>query len=244
MKYLKYIALALAMLLLVGCGEKEETTSVQTTAETTVEEVTTVPEYVDLSDSIVTSGDYEVAVVDGFALISRYIGTDADVVIPDTINGLPVAAVSDTAFSSLDFITSVKIPEGVLGIGNGAFFCCTNLTSVELPSTLTFIGESAFFECDNLVDIEIPDAVTLMGNGVFLGCDWLDEIKIPSGVTSIGDYTFFGCYFLESIEIPDSVTSIGEEAFGECFALTVKCSKGSYAETYANENSIPVEYID
>ncbi len=42
---------------------------------------------------------------------------------------------------------------------------------------------------------------------------------------------------LKSVEITDSVTKIGKTAFKKCHAdLKIKCSKNSYAYTFANEN--------
>lgn len=44
--------------------------------------------------------------------------------------------------------------------------------------------------------------------------------------------------------LPDSVVSIGKAALDWCSPnLTVFCVKGSYAETYATENSIKCSYI-
>ena len=60
---------------------------------------------------------------------------------------------------------------------------------------------------------------------------------IPDSVTNIGNDVFYGCTSLTSVTIPDSVTSIDEYVFLGCRNdIVIKGSKGSYAETWANEN--------
>ena len=74
------------------------------------------------------------------------------------------------------------------------------------------------------------------------------ELVIPykiNGVeiTSIGDGAFTDCSSLTSINIPNSVTSISPSAFDGCTNLKIYCEQGSYAETYAKNNNIPVVYL-
>ena len=69
----------------------------------------------------------------------------------------------------------------------------------------------------------------------------MTNIRIPESVTKIDDSTFEGCSGLTSITIPKSVTKIGDRAFYGCENLTIITPSGSYAETYAIENNIPVK---
>ena len=102
-----------------------------------------------------------------------------------------------------DFVplTTVKLPHGVTGLGEHAFWDCQNLTSIELPDGLTNIGRMALSDCQNLTSVNIPD-----------------------GVTSIEPAAFNGCYSLTSIDLPTSVESIGSQAFSSCKKLaSVTC---------------------
>jgi PKD repeat protein len=151
--------------------------------------------------------------------ITGYSGPGGDVVIPDTIAGLPVTVISSSVFKNVA-LTSVIIPDSVTTIGSSAFYGCSGLTSVTLPYSMTTIGSSAFYGCSGLTSLIIPDNVTSIGSSAFYGCSGLTSLIIPNNVTSIGDSTFYGCSGLTSVIMPDNVTSIGYSAFRGCSALT------------------------
>ena len=86
--------------------------------------------------------------------ITKYLGTSPRVRIPDTVEGLPVRAIGNLAFSTVDRetkqfsgmgITEVIIPDTVMVIGDYAFYH-NELESVMLPEGLTVIGDVAFAE--------------------------------------------------------------------------------------------------
>ena len=158
--------------------------------------------------------------------------------IPEGVTSLGAAL-----FSSCKSLKSVSIPEGVKSIDDYTFSFCTSLKSITIPGSVTNIGYSAFEYCANLTDVNIKDGVKSIDSSAFTGCTSLSSVNIPDSVTSIGDDAFGNCTSLKSITIPESVEEIDSYAFNGCDNLTIKCKKGSYADEYAKDHRINVEYI-
>ncbi len=130
------------------------------------------------------------------------------VIIPPEIDGKPVVAIGNSAFSG-NQLTSVVIPSSVTTIGDSAFRE-NQLTSVVIPNSVTSIGNSTFFS-NQLTSVVIPNSVTSIGNSTF-DINQLTSVVIPSSVTTIGSGAFANNQ-LTSVSIPSSVTSIGNSAF-------------------------------
>ena len=114
-------------------------------------------------------------------------------------------------------------------------------------NTVSIAGMSDIWnslEDDSKYDIIIPYEnenklpVTHIGDWFLAGLD-LNSVIIPNTITTIGNRALY-LNNIKSIIIPDSVTSIGEQALDS--TVTIICSKGSYAETYAKENGYNYEY--
>lgn len=92
-----------------------------------------------------------------------------DVVIPSTYTykdkEYPVRYIWTTAFLNMTDVTSVLIPDTVIGIGNEAFYNCTNLRSVSIPNSVKELGREIFIYCEldeltiKAADIELEDAL-------------------------------------------------------------------------------------
>ena len=199
------------------------------------------------------------------AVITGYYGpSDANLVMPSSIDGLTVTEIRGEAFNGrYDLTGSLTIPDSVTTIGGWAFADCGNLTgSLTIPDSVTSMGpnafawctsltgtltlsanmaaipDSAFYRCEGLTGLIIPEGVTSIGGSAFRGCVSLaGDLTIPDGVTTIGGYTFYGCTGLTgTLTIPASVTSIGVDAFWECPFKTYKTVAGSYAEQWLAEH--------
>ena len=156
-----------------------------------------------------------------------------------------ITAIRSNAFTNCRNLTEVTIPNSVKAIGSGAFSGCSALTSVNLPNGLNAIKSSTFLNCLRLSDVAIPGSVKTIEYCAFDGCKGLKTLTFSDGVTEIGDYAFRGSESLTRVIIPSTVTSIGTEAFFNSLCPpTVYGEKGSYVQTYADENDLYFEPIE
>jgi hypothetical protein len=153
-------------------------------------------------------------------IITGFSGNVVDLIIPDTVNGLPVTAVETGAFRGRQELKSVTLPNSVTSIGGHAFDGCTGLKSVVLPDSVTSVGDWAFLKCTSLTNVIIGSSVTNFGAFAFYNCSALSRVTFGNRVTSIGELAFYGCNSLASVTVPDSVRNIGYEAFWNCRSLT------------------------
>ncbi len=163
--------------------------------------------------------------------ITGYTGGDGAVIIPATIDGLPVTSIGVGAFIRRPGLGSVTIPNSVTSIDEFAFSGCTSLTSVTIPNSVTSIGVGAFAGCTSLsaITVEAANSFYSSVDGILFDKSQTTlnqypggkagSYTIPNSVTSIVNWAFEGCTGLTNVTIPDSVTSIGDAAFGNCANL-------------------------
>ena len=168
----------------------------------------------------------------GTITIIGYTGSGGIVAIPEIINGLPVSALGNAAFSNRVSVASLTIPNSVTSIGTNAFARCYGLTNVSLGNSVIGIGKYAFQYCTNLTSITIPNSVTDVGDLSFLFCTRLTNATIGNNVVRIGRGAFQECSFLPFIIIPASVTNIEPLSFRNCnrlCAITVDVLNPAYS---------------
>jgi hypothetical protein len=112
-------------------------------------------------------------------------------------------------------LETITIPEGVIGIHEGAFANCKQLRSVTLPESLKVIGDESFKGCSSLTSITIPQGVVRIGDEAFTGCSSLSSIVIPQGVTVIESEAFAKCSQLERVVILGGNVELKWGAFDE-----------------------------
>lgn len=90
----------------------------------------------------------------------------------------------------------------------------------------------------------IPNADILYIGDMVFDSTSITGIDIPECVSSISGQTFINCRDLTKITLSKNISYIANIAFDGCDNLTIVCAEGSYADTYAQENGIKVEYTD
>lgn len=160
--------------------------------------------------------------------VAKYEGGGTDVVIPATYLGLPVTAVSTSAFWNCAELESISFPASVETIPVSAFYRATALKRITVAE-----GNPVYFAAGNcLVEREsgrlvlgcaesaIPsDGVTVIGSAAFKATG-IQNIIIPEGVVHIEDDAFAACLMLTWTVLPSTLTAVDRWAFDNCATLT------------------------
>ena len=177
---------------------------------------------------------------DGTIEISRYVGNDEVVVIPQMIDGVVVSSIGEGAFKDCTTVQRVYLYDTIKNLGDKSFYGCSGLISIRLSTNIEEIPFYAFYKCSKMEKITIPGGVKRLGSGAFSSCMKLKDIELPESLeeihSSFSDCTsmtqielpnnlqvldggFYGCTALESIVLPDSINTIGQSTFMYCSNL-------------------------
>ncbi len=173
-----------------------------------------------------TTDDFTYTLIDEYSKVQilSYIGSDADVVIPDRIDNKKVTSIADSAFREKS-ITSVVFGQYVESIGNYAFYSCQSLNKLDFSkNSVKTIGDYAFTVCKSLESIEFPDSLESVGYGAFSAytdgyygsyvASSLKSVKFGGGLKSIESYAFYENRALNTVKFTgDALTSIGYRSF-------------------------------
>ena len=155
-------------------------------------------------------------------VVTGYTGSATEVVVPTKYNGRPVSSIGADAFyrsSELPAITSVKLPDSIRSIGNGAFYNCQYLASINLTENVATIGENAFYRNERLRTLGDISGLRSIGDYAFDGCKDLRDFEFGDSLRNIGDYAFNDCKMLTNVTLAASVQSVGDYAFSGCTSL-------------------------
>ncbi len=169
-------------------------------------------------------------------VVMKYLGDAADVIVPESINGIAITEIGEKCFAGSN-VENVVLPDTVISIGEGAFYN-TDLKSITANGVIQILKQS-FYGCDKLADVELPK-LRFVGEECLYGCKSLTgDLEIPS-LERVGERAFTGTYF-DSIKLPNctealdyafenctaqdivlhNLTSLGEQAFAGCKNLEV-----------------------
>lgn len=170
---------------------------------------------------------------------SEIITPSMDVVIPGTIDGMPVTEIAAGVFEN-KLIKTLSLPASVKTIGENAFKSCPALTSVTFEGDgLVTIGDNAFNGAQKLAKITLPETLESIGMQAFSGARVLKSLTIPASVKTIGDYAISNCFELADVFVLNKDVAYGEGVFKYSKIVTLHAESGSTTETYAAENDIP-----
>ena len=162
-----------------------------------------------------------------------------------------VKYLGERSFYGASTLWSFEVPDnGLLSIGDYAFYNCSKLESPVLGNKLKTIGAYAFYNCSKLDNSTtgasfLPETLERIGTYAFKNTrlwtkpdaetkvvyagDWvvgygggnLATVSLKSNVRGIADYAFYQAYSLTGITGLANVTHLGKGAFYECFSLSL-----------------------
>lgn len=165
-----------------------------------------------------TTGKWSYKSADGCVTITGYTGMEEHVVIPDSLDGLPVTGIAANVFDGNYIMKSVVIPKSITSCGQRAFGC-PNLEAVYITDLESWCQVNFSGAWSNPLSY---------GNNLYLNDELVSQLVLPDTLTSIGG-AFPNCTSIVSVFIPDSITSIAAYAFDGCSNLQHVLCEGQWS---------------
>ena len=139
------------------------------------------------------SDDWEYTVSDGVATLTKYLGDDEILIVPNYIDGIPVKQVGDGTNqvwdeNNTDYVTIIN----VTSMFTEHFQ--TRIKQIKISEGIEIIGQSCFGNLSNLEEVSIPSSINSIDDGAF-GCSGyyyepfrVMTLKIPKTVINLGNY--------------------------------------------------------
>ncbi len=143
--------------------------------------------------------------------------SDTSIVIPETIDGMPVVAIEQRAFSFTS-ITGIKIGENIRKIGRQAFYMCEELSSVTWHCQCDMIPTFCFDKCSNLTQFDFS-GIKKIGAYAFYKSG-LQEVCLSENIEVVSEWAFCRCKKLSSVTWNCKCDVIPAYCFVRCSNLT------------------------
>ncbi len=181
-------------------------------------EADTTPSVTEDTPNPASDFEYEVNEENNLITITKYIGTDLNVIIPETINSLTVSAIGEKAFEN-STIETVILPQSCNEIKSRAFMQCKSLVSIEFNGPINEIGDMAFMWCKSLKSIDFSLGLIHISFGALSECTSLESIIFSENIVHISEQAFGVCTSLKNIALPNSLVTVRQNAFIGCTGL-------------------------
>jgi len=150
---------------------------------------------------------------DGTASITGYNGTNTDLVIPPSINGLEIVEITDEAFKGREF-TSVIIEGDIKRIGSKSF-------NETILNSITFSGNVDLIDSNAFMGAVINSIVFKKDVGIFnnnaLMWSHINNLTVDGNIKEIGYQAFYGINsnsnILVKVVFNGDIDKIGDYAF-------------------------------
>ena len=143
--------------------------------------------------------------------------SDTSIVIPETIDGMPVTAIGPRAFEFAS-IKDIKIGKNIKEIGEKAFYKCEKLSAVTWNHKCDVIPDFCFFGCSNLMQFDFS-GIKKIDRAAFYESG-LKEVCLPENIKCIIEGAFSRCKTLSSVKWNCKCNAIPVDCFARCSNLT------------------------
>ena len=143
--------------------------------------------------------------------------SDTSIVIPETIDGMPVVEIGPKAFE-FSTITDIKIGKNIKKIGEKAFYMCNKLRSVTWSHKCDVIPVGCFFGCSNLMQFDFSGIKKIVGRAFYES--GLQEVCLTGNTEVVSKKAFSCCKILRTVIWNCKCNVIPVECFVRCSNLT------------------------
>lgn len=132
------------------------------------------------------------------------LGRTQSITIPDTINGVKVTEIGNTAFKDISIVKNIIVSNNITRICSEAFSGCSGLESIIIGNNVTKMGDNVFSGCRNLKEATLGNGLfeENIGSYIFSDCTSLTTITVnKTGTVTIPEGFAFGCTALENMNL-------------------------------------------
>ena len=175
--------------------------------------------------------------------LREYMGTDTNVVVPDTLDGVPVKVLYMSCLGSSDTLTSVVLPDSVTVLRNGALSFCENLTQITLSENLISIGRGCLGSNHAMTEITIPASVCYMRGDALGFCFNMQKIVFEGACPIFYSQALRALPDDVVVYVPDDQLEAYKKVFEENDLLLEIQPSGKPAVLYSAEDYLDTENL-
>jgi hypothetical protein len=131
----------------------------------------------------------------------------SSITLPNNIVGI-----NSNCFQYCSKLTSINL-NNIISIGSQCFDSCTLLSNVTLSPNITYIGYNCFVSCNAFTSFNFPPKITTIAASLLQSCQNIVSVSIPNGVIEMQDGVLYGCSKLETINLPSTLQKVGNYCF-------------------------------
>lgn len=144
---------------------------------------------------------------------------DRTLVIPDTVENLPVTKIGKQAFKGQTHFTKLSLPNQLQTIGAYAF-SKTNIVKFRAPSSLEKLEIGAFNRCRLLKEVDLKySKIETIKSFTFSACPNLKKVIFPNTLLKIDAFAFWMNKKLVILKNLNASAEVDDNGFYQCEKL-------------------------